>query len=170
MSATPPSRSPVDVGESPRLPDGAIPHPLGPVFPTASPGLGVLVEPQQRRLVATQSFSAGATLLRLEGRDIAAPTRYSIQVGAAMHLDPFDLFDDAARVQWRGWMFLNHHCEPNAELRDRTLVALRTIDAGEGVTFDYNTTEWDMAEPFACHCGSARCVGVVRGGKHRGAR
>jgi len=28
------------------------------------------------------------------------------------------------------------------------------------------TTEYDMAEPFACHCGSPRCFGTIRGFKH----
>jgi hypothetical protein len=34
------------------------------------------------------------------------------------------------------------------------------------VTFDYNTTESSMASPFDCHCGSALCVGLVRGADH----
>lgn len=167
MSATPSANAPAGIGEVPRLPDGALAHPLGQLLPTAYPGVGVLVEPQQRRVIATQPFPAGATVMCLEGRETEAPTKYSVQIGSALHLDPYDLIDDAAQMHWRGWMFLNHHCEPNAALRDRTLVALRAIDAGEGVTFDYNTTEWDMAEPFTCHCGSAHCVGVVRGAKHR---
>lgn len=149
------------------VPEGAQAHPLGHLWPTATAGVGILVESGQRRVVATAAFSAGATVMRLEGRATDVPTRYSVQLGPAEHLDPFDLLDEQARLQWRGWMFLNHSCEPNAVIRDRALVALRDIVEGEGITFDYNATEWDMAEPFACHCGSPRCVGVVRGARHR---
>lgn len=65
-----------------------------------------------------------------------------------------------------GWRFLNHSCEPNAFLRGLTLVALDDIPEGAEITFDYNTTEWDMAHPFACVCGTPACVGVVRGYRH----
>ncbi len=148
-------------------PEGAQTHPLGHILTTATAGVGILVEPAQRRVVATAAFSAGATVMRFEGRASDTPTRYSVQIGPAEHLDPFDLLDEQARLQWRSWMFLNHSCEPNAAVRDRSLVALRDIADGEGITFDYNATEWDMAEPFACHCGSPRCVGLVRGARHR---
>jgi len=44
-------------------------------------------------------------------------------------------------------------------------VALRDLAAGEELTFDYNATEWSMAEPFLCTCGA--CGGsVVQGFAH----
>jgi hypothetical protein len=47
----------------------------------------------------------------------------------------------------------------------RRLVALRELAAGEELTFDYNATEWDLAEPFRCSCGA--CGGsIVRGFAH----
>ena len=61
---------------------------------------------------------------------------------------------------------MNHACEPNAAIRGRGVAAIRPISAGEEVTFDYNTTEYDMAAPFACRCGSQRCRGQIRGFKH----
>lgn len=137
------------------------------LLPTASPLVGVLVEPHQRRVVARAPIPAGIEICRLDGRETESPTRYSVQLAPGRHLDPYDLLDPDELVHWRYWMYLNHHCEPNAMLDGRRLVALRDIAAGEGVTFDYNSTEWEMAEPFACHCGSARCVGTVRGAKYR---
>src|SRR5690606_29826671 len=109
---------------------------------------------------------AGTTIYALDGRETALPTRYSLQVGRDVHLDPDDAHDPLDRVRRRSWRYLNHHCEPNALIRHRELIALRDIARGEGVTFDYNTTEWELADPFACHCGSPLCVGVVRGAKH----
>ena len=43
---------------------------------------------------------------------------------------------------------------------------MRDIAEGEVVTFHYCTTEYDMASPFDCQCGSARCMGVIRGARH----
>jgi hypothetical protein len=46
------------------------------------------------------------------------------------------------------------------------VVAVRDIPAGEELTFDYLTTEWEMATPFACRCGAADCRGLIQGFKH----
>ncbi|BBZ64207.1 hypothetical protein MMON_55080 [Mycolicibacterium monacense] len=64
------------------------------------------------------------------------------------------------------WRFTNHSCEPNAVVRGRHLVSLTAIEVGDEVTFNYNTTEYVLAEPFVCNCGSPRCVGAVRGFVH----
>ena len=46
------------------------------------------------------------------------------------------------------------------------MLAERDIAAGEAITFNYNTTEYELAEPFRCHCDSALCVGLVRGARY----
>jgi hypothetical protein len=61
---------------------------------------------------------------------------------------------------------MNHDCDPTTAIRDRDVVALRDIAPGDGITFDYNTTEYELAEPFKCRCGSTQCVGMVRGARH----
>jgi hypothetical protein len=128
--------------------------------------VGVLVEQHERRLVAVKPIPAGTRMFAIEGRETPVPTRYSLQVGWELHLDQEDARDAVDRVQRRFWRYMNHACDPSTVIRDRAVVALRDIAAGDDVTFDYNTTEWDMAEPFACRCGSARCVGTVRGARH----
>jgi hypothetical protein len=40
------------------------------------------------------------------------------------------------------------------------------IAHGEQITFDYTTTELDMAERFLCLCGTSGCDGLVRGYAH----
>ncbi len=144
---------------SPGLPPGALLH-------GACPTVAVLVTQEDRRLVAVAPIAAGQVLFTISGRETPVPTRYSLQVGADLHLD-----QDCARnvddvVQHYFWRYMNHSCDPSTVIRDRQVIALRDIAPGDGVTFDYNTTEYDMAEPFACHCGSARCVGMVRGARH----
>ena len=129
----------------------------------ASPLVGVLVTETDRRLIAILDIDAGATLFRIAGRETSHPTRYSLQVGRNRHLDQGNAGTAEAIVRDFFWRYMNHHCEPTAVIRALDVIAARHITAGESVTFDYNTTEETLAEPFACHCGSADCVGVVRG-------
>lgn len=136
------------------------------ILRTNSPTLGVLIEPDQRRLVALQPVPKGAWLFRIEGRDTPVPTRYSVQVGWEQHLDQENARDANDRVARFYWRYMNHDCDPSTAIHDREVVALRDIIAGDGITFDYNTTEWELAEPFGCHCGSPRCVGTVHGARH----
>lgn len=115
---------------------------------------------------AGEPIARGQTILTLVGRRVRRPDRYSIQIGPRTHLTaPADLSPDIAVAEY-GWRFLNHSCEPNAHVRGLELVALQDIAAGAEVTFDYHTTEWDMAVPFACLCGSPSCVRTVRGYRH----
>jgi len=60
---------------------------------------------------------------------------------------------------------MNHHCDPTTAIRSLEVIAEHRIAVGESITFDYNTTEDVLAEPFTCHCGSAGCVGIVRGAR-----
>ena len=66
--------------------------------------------------------------------------------------------------------FVNHACDPNCEsvIEDRRVFieALRTIQPGEELTYDYQIQR-EMDDPpdvdaiFACRCGSARCRGSM---------
>ena len=64
--------------------------------------------------------------------------------------------------------FLNHSCEPNGYINfeDLTFRALRNIKKGEELTFNYLTTEWDMANKFDCKCDSKDCFGYIGGFKY----
>lgn len=66
--------------------------------------------------------------------------------------------------------FINHGCDPNCEsaIEDRRVFieALRTIQPGEELTYDYQigrdkTDPPNVDEIFACHCGAARCRGSM---------
>ena len=63
---------------------------------------------------------------------------------------------------------LNHSCNPNCyiDFRQLALVALKEIQKGEELTFDYNTSEYDLIDQgcfFTCLCGSLNCIGEVKG-------
>jgi hypothetical protein len=115
--------------------------------------------------VALEAVRAGEVLLEVEGVFVDRPDRYSLQVDANLHIVPppgVSREDDAERYRWR---YLNHSCRPNATFRGRLLVAVAPIGRGEEVTFDYNTTEVEIARPFECRCG--HCGGrVIRGFRH----
>jgi SET domain-containing protein len=61
-------------------------------------------------------------------------------------------------------MFINHSCDPNCETEDvdgRIFVkAIRNIDAGEELTYEYNLYDSDDAEGD-CYCGAKRCRGTM---------
>ena len=56
-----------------------------------------------------------------------------------------------------------HGCEPNCyvDLHNRAMVALRAIEPGEAITYDYETTERWFSHPFWCRCGARRCRGRI---------
>ncbi|MEE2757914.1 MAG: SET domain-containing protein [Myxococcota bacterium] len=120
------------------------------------------------RIVATEDIAEGRNILTIEGQVTQQPTMYSVQISEHEHIDlddPFQVEQHPERYMWR---FLNHHCRPNSVLEGRELRAIKTINAGDEVTFNYNANEYEMASPFSCWCEStdkaARCT--VRGYKY----
>lgn len=129
-------------------------HPFPCTVRETATGVGVF---------ATRDIASGERVLDVNGSVQRHPTRYSIQTDRDEHIECHEsLPADEMRARFP-WRFLNHCCAPNASIVGRTLVARRTIRAGEQVTFDYTTTEAQMAEPFDCRCGATRCLGRVSG-------
>lgn len=60
---------------------------------------------------------------------------------------------------------INHSCDPNAGLRFTRegifLHALRDIEPGEEITWDYSTTMFESGWHMACLCRSANCRGEI---------
>ena len=68
----------------------------------------------------------------------------------------------AAEVR-RNKMFINHSCEPNLGIRGQIVwVALRDIDAGEELTYDWAMEE-NQPVRTQCRCGARRCRRVLTG-------
>jgi hypothetical protein len=117
------------------------------------------------RLVTVRAVALGERLFHIEGRPSRQPNRYSVQVDEDVHLNPFDAPNADDLTRRAPWQFMNHACEPTTRLQGTDVFAVRDLHAGEEVTFNYLTTEFHMAEPFACHCGSPRCLGRIGGFK-----
>lgn len=115
-----------------------------------------------KAVFAAQAFGEGETLLRFAGRRVSrAPAAHGaddrfVQVGADEYLGPSGRVDD----------LINHSCAPNAGLRFDAgggvfLVALRSIERGEEVSWDYSTTLKDSDWRMACDCRAPECRGVI---------
>lgn len=65
-------------------------------------------------------------------------------------------------------IYINHSCEPNCEAvienRRIYIYALRTIQPGEELGYDYqfeHTGDPDEEKFYVCHCGSEKCRGSI---------
>ncbi len=87
-----------------------------------------------------------------------SPTKYTVQVELDRHI----------RLKPEVIQYICHSCDPNVrfDVTRRMIVALKPLAAGEELNFFYPTTEWNMAEPFDCWCGTDRCHGRIAGAKH----
>jgi SET domain-containing protein len=60
--------------------------------------------------------------------------------------------------------FINHSCDPNCEsdqIDDKVwIIALRDIEPGEELTYDYSLYDGD-GEPAPCYCGAKDCRGTM---------
>ena len=65
--------------------------------------------------------------------------------------------------------FINHSCAPNAEAEpsdDRIwIVALRDIEPGEEITFNYGY-DLDDFRDHPCRCGASNCIGFILAEEH----
>jgi hypothetical protein len=87
-------------------------------------------------LYATRSYAIGEIVLKLQGKLVLNPTRESIHIGNGMHV--IDKYGE----------YINHSFEPNTRIVFNKVTAIKEIKQYEEITFDYNETEINMAEPF----------------------
>ncbi|MDQ3800337.1 MAG: SET domain-containing protein-lysine N-methyltransferase [Acidobacteriota bacterium] len=60
--------------------------------------------------------------------------------------------------------FINHSCEPNAGFSGQIeLVAMRAIQAGEAIGFDYAICTSEPEFRMECFCGAERCRAFITG-------
>jgi SET domain-containing protein len=61
--------------------------------------------------------------------------------------------------------FINHCCDPNCETDEIDgkiwIQALRDIQAGEELTYDYCLFDGEEDDPAICHCGAKKCRGTM---------
>jgi SET domain-containing protein len=113
---------------------------------------------------ASENFKKGQTICRLVGtsyrrnempaKDNKVTVRF-IQMGKGLYLHVNGNAD-----------YLNHSCDPNAGLvikgKTVSLQAIKNIEHGQEVTYDYSTTMDEDEYELQCKCGSPNCRKVIR--------
>jgi len=110
----------------------------------------------QKSLLALQHFSPGDVISPFyAGTTLPEANRYTVQVDFQKHITLMPEF----------LQYINHSCSPNAffDTTEMLLISLKEIQPGDEFTFFYPSTEWEMAEPFNCHCGSPACLQTING-------
>lgn len=120
----------------------------------------------QYGLFANVAINEGELLFRIEGERTSYPTRYSVQIDENVHIDIGAGCLPDEFIKKYPWRFMNHSCEPNTVIYGQEVFAKRSILPLEEVTYNYNTTEYEMAEPFICRCPSSGCLRLIRGFKY----
>lgn len=113
----------------------------------------------QKAFFAQLSYSPGDVVADFSaGAILHEPTYLTVQVGIDQHI----------MLQPEHLQYINHSCDPNVffDTHSMQVVALKNIQQGDEMTFFYPSTEWDMAQPFSCFCGSAKCLGEIKGASH----
>lgn len=132
-----------------------------------SPKLHPVESPEKggHGLIAREPIRAGERLLVWGGAIVdhdrlkklpAILQRRSVQVDDGLYL--------VTPVEDEPADYINHSCAPNAGLQGQlTVVAMRAIDPGEEVCFDYAMTDASPYDQFDCECGAPTCRGRVTG-------
>ncbi len=76
-----------------------------------------------------------------------------------------DLYNHCIQFKKAAWRdskgiarWTNHSCDPNCGIRGLfSIVAMRDIEAGEQITWDYEMTEKNKDWKMKCKCGSPLC-------------
>ena len=117
---------------------------------------------------ATDNIKKGEIIFEINTSIVTdTPSIYSVQIEKNKHVQPPDNIDISDKPDYF-WRFLNHSCEPNSfcDLTDLTFKALKDINKGKHITFNYLTTEYEMSNPFKCNCKSINCHKHIRGYKY----
>lgn len=113
----------------------------------------------QQSLHSLQSFNPGDEIADFSPGELhSKPSYLTVQTGINRHI--------ILKPQFL--QYINHSCDPNVFFDTSTfkLVCLKPIQAGEEMRFFYPSTEWDMAQPFVCNCGSSQCLQLINGASH----
>lgn len=126
---------------------------------TSKPGLEIRHTAQTGRGVfATQRIHMGQPIVSLCGTRYSSadlpPELFATQIGPDLWLA-----SDGSSID----DLINHSCEPNAGFLtgETILFALRDIEPGEEITWDYSTSIDEPGWRLKCLCRSSRCRQVV---------
>ena len=97
--------------------------------------------PRGRALFAVVGIPKETTALTFSGQILAYPNRLSLQIDEGQHM----------------------HSSGDIDFNALALRALVDIPEGAELTYNYLTTEWELAAPFTCACAAHNCYGEIKG-------
>jgi hypothetical protein len=112
-----------------------------------------------RSLFAMKNFRADERVVDFIAKSVhSKPSQMTVQISENVHIILLPECLECA----------NHSCDPNTffDTTNMELVTIKPIQKGDEMTFFYPSAEWDMDQPFNCHCGSEHCVGFIQGAKY----
>jgi SET domain-containing protein len=129
-----------------------------------------------RGVFAARTIRKGTRILEYTGERIShgeASRRYDDDKDTLAHVvlftvDRRTVIDGG--VEGGDARFVNHSCAPNCEAQNEDgrifIFALRTIHAGEELSYDYRLQrpgqrDAQVEARYACHCGAAECRGTM---------
>ena len=118
-----------------------------------------------RKAVAAVALKAGTVINTFVHPVLRSPLMHTVQFDDKVHVAPTD-----------GAEFISHWCEDTntrivvaEDRRSAQFVTTCDVQAGDDLSFNYNTTEWSMNSPFLCACPACEASQhprYVRGFKH----
>jgi hypothetical protein len=114
---------------------------------------------------ARRDLKQGTLLIEYLGRKITkAESLGHCEAGNVYIFSLDDQHDLDGNVPWNPARFINHSCAPNSEPEDiggrMWVVALRDIQAGEEITYNYGYDLEDYRS-YPCRCGAPNCCGYI---------
>lgn len=117
-----------------------------------------------RGVFTEELIPASTLIIRFSGPFLrynqTTASTYALQIGPDLYIGASGGLDD----------FINHSCDPNAGLQitgtTADLHAIRDIQAGEEIFFDYSTTLDEDDFTMSCLCGAPFCRRTIRDGKY----
>jgi hypothetical protein len=109
-----------------------------------------------KSLLSAEAFQPGDIICSFTaGEILSVPTYLTVQTGINRHIT----------LQPDFLQYINHHCSPNIffDTTNFQIICLLPLEPGDELGFFYPSTEWDMSQPFNCHCGSPNCLHEIKG-------
>jgi hypothetical protein len=110
------------------------------------------------RAVSLVSLPRGSPFAPLVGLTSDAKSYATLQISPTSHVQLNSTL-----------LYCNHSCAPTLEF-DASCMEVRVargrdLCKGDALTFWYPSTEWEMAQPFACTCGEEGCRSWISGAR-----
>jgi SET domain-containing protein len=115
-------------------------------------GLGLFAFKALKRGVTVATYRGRRISTEEAGRREARGARYMFELNRRWTID--------GSPRWNKARYINHACRPNAKSVKRNggivIVALRRIEPGEEITYDYGQDYLDLFFKQGCRCASCR--------------